>query len=115
MNEIFDRAAALEQAADDESLLAELLEVFLGDVPRMVNEIRQAIDGKEADKLYRAAHSMKGSVSNFGSKAVAEAARELELMGRNNDLAGVEPAFSKLLDLIERFKEAVGPVSATAN
>jgi HPt (histidine-containing phosphotransfer) domain-containing protein len=43
----------------------------------------------DGEALQRAAHSLKGSVSNFGAEGVYQAAFALEKLGRNGDLSGV--------------------------
>jgi HPt (histidine-containing phosphotransfer) domain-containing protein len=52
-------------------------------------EMRDAFSIADAQAIERAAHGLKGSVSNFGAAAAVEAALELEIMGRTGNLENV--------------------------
>jgi HPt (histidine-containing phosphotransfer) domain-containing protein len=81
----FDLAAALERVDGDLELLKELAGLFLEDCGVRMAEIRQAMAQKDASRLQRAAHTLKGSVGNFGAAEAFEAAGRLELDGRQQD------------------------------
>ena len=96
-----DKAVALERLGGDEDLLKEVAGLFLQEYPELVSQIREAIDQNDAHKLERSAHSLKGSVSNFGSDAAWEAALELEKMGRSGKIELAEPAYSHLMAVMD--------------
>jgi len=52
----------------------------------LLAQIRDAIAQADASTLQRAAHTLKGSVGNFGADNIRESARRLEQMGREGDL-----------------------------
>jgi two-component system, sensor histidine kinase and response regulator len=81
-----DRAAVLERVGGDEALLSEIIEIFLDEYPWLVAEIGSSVERHDAGALERSAHALKGSVSNFGAPSATQAAFDLELMGRRNDL-----------------------------
>ncbi|MCX6604985.1 MAG: Hpt domain-containing protein [Acidobacteria bacterium] len=89
-------AVALERLGGDEELLREVARLFLEEYPGLLLEIRQAVAARDADALQRAAHSLKGSVSNFGADAAYNAAFVLEMMGRTRDLEHVERGLAEL-------------------
>jgi len=101
----FDASRAAARLGGDENLLRELLELFLADAPRMVSEVRDAIDAKDAEALRRAAHALKGSVANFGAGGAVDAARRLETMGAAGNLADARAALSELEQALDAFKE----------
>jgi two-component system sensor histidine kinase/response regulator len=103
-SEVFDRAAALERVGGDLELLAELAGLFLDDHPKLLAAIRAAIASGNHQALEQAAHTLKGSVSNFCARAAAEAALRLERMGREGDLARATEACAALVGEIERLK-----------
>ena len=78
---------ALARVGGDEELLHEIAVLFLHECPRALLEIHQAVAGEDAAKLENAAHSLKGSVANFGASTAVEAAFRLEQMGRARQLA----------------------------
>ncbi|MBM3755366.1 MAG: Hpt domain-containing protein [Acidobacteria bacterium] len=91
-----DCAVALERLGGDEELLREVARLFLDEYPMLMNEIRSAAVERDASAMERAAHSMKGSVSNFGTERVYDAAYALERMGRAGDLSTADEFIAKL-------------------
>jgi len=97
-----DLAEALERTSGDRELLGEMAELFLADCPGMVSGVRQALSDLDADAAARAAHSLKGSVGNFGAHAAFDAALAVETAAREGDLAGAQEAFTDLAVEVSR-------------
>lgn len=91
--------------------LQELAGLFLEDCPRLLAEIRTAVTGGDARTLEYAAHTLKGSVANFGAEAAREAAFRLEALGRAGDLKPAPEAYSALEQEIQRFTQALGALA----
>jgi two-component system, sensor histidine kinase and response regulator len=102
----FDMAAALERVDGDAELLKELAGLFLGECPQRMAEIRQAIDQRDASKLHQAAHTLGGSVGNFGARAATLAAQRLETDGRERDWDQAEKDWTALEEAISRLEPA---------
>jgi len=102
-----DCAVALERLGGDEELLREVASLFLDEYPQLMHEIRSAAETRDADALQRAAHSMKGSVSNFGADGVYQAAFALEKKGRAGDLEALEPCIRELACALENIHPAL--------
>ena len=66
--------------------LGELIDTFLEEAPGMFIEMQQALAENDADGFRRAAHSLKSNASTFGATELAEKAKDLEYMARENDL-----------------------------
>ncbi|MHB8655160.1 MAG: response regulator [Terriglobia bacterium] len=103
----FDSAAILAGFDGDAGLMGEIAEMFLKDCPKLMEEIRAAIAQADAGKLEHAAHSLKGSVGNFGLRGAYETLLRLEAMGRADDLAQAEDGFRTLEEQIELLKPAL--------
>lgn len=95
-----NRALALERVGGDEELLREIAVLFLEDCPSLMTKIEQAIAAGDAHNLERAAHSLKGSVANFGSDPAYEAAFDLEQIGRSKNLENVHAAHARLISVM---------------
>jgi HPt (histidine-containing phosphotransfer) domain-containing protein len=67
--------------------IAELIDVFLDDAPKLFAQMRTAAANKDVDSFRRAAHSMKSNAATFGATELSVLARDLETMGRENNLA----------------------------
>ena len=102
-----DCAVALERLGGDEELLREVAGLFLDEYPVLMNEIRLAAISRDADALQRAAHSLKGSVSNFGAEGVYQAAFELERKGRSGDMDSLQPSIDELAGALENIHPAL--------
>jgi len=87
----------LEMVGGDTEFIAELVNVFFGEAPKMLSEMRQALESKDATLLHRAAHSLKSSSAEFGALALSDSCRELEKMGRDSVFSGAD-------ELLERAK-----------
>ena len=61
--------------------VAELVDTFLVEAPRLIDELRQAYDKRNADVFRRSAHSLKSNGNTFGARTLAALARDLELGG----------------------------------
>jgi two-component system sensor histidine kinase/response regulator len=105
--QVFDRAAMLAELDDDEELLAELIETMKAETPKLMHELRVAVEAADAALVGRAAHTLKGAVSNFGARAAADAALRLEQMGRSGDLAGVGASLAILEAEMNALTEAL--------
>ena len=106
-DEIIDVKALMEGVDDDESLLGELVGLFSADCPKLLSDVREAIEHGDGQALELAAHTIKGSVANFAAKAPLEAVVRLEKMGRKGDFARAREAYAGLAAAIERLNEAL--------
>jgi signal transduction histidine kinase/CheY-like chemotaxis protein/HPt (histidine-containing phosphotransfer) domain-containing protein len=70
----------------NEKLIRSLVATFLADAPKALARIRDAIAIKNAAELASAAHLLKGSTAIFGAPKAVAAARNLEALGRANNL-----------------------------
>jgi len=105
--DVFDMPKALEVVNGDRELFKEIATLFLENLPDNIAQIRGAIAKSDADALDRAAHSLKGSVGNFGAKRAFEAAHRLELMGKEARLTEAEGALSELETELKDLETAV--------
>jgi len=104
---VFDRERSLSSVDGDMDLLREVVGLFLEEYPKTMDEIRAAIDGGDPRRLNLAAHSLKGSVGNFGARSTFDAALRLEMMGKDRELGGAEAVYSFLAEEMERLGKAL--------
>jgi len=93
---VFDKEVALSRVGGDEELLKEIAILFLDDYPKSLSELHAAIETGDAKRLERSAHGLKGSVSNFGARPAVDAALQLEIMGRGQQMDEVEQVLHAL-------------------
>jgi HPt (histidine-containing phosphotransfer) domain-containing protein len=93
---VSDLDAALKALEGDRELLLRIVQLFLVQAPQLLEEIRQAVLLRNSATLERAAHKLRGSVTNFAAKNTYNAALQLENMGHAGELAGAAEAFTEL-------------------
>ena len=102
---VVDRAALLSRLEGDASLLTEIVGLFLQTAPRLMRDLKQALTSKDAGKLERAAHTLKGAVANFGARPAFEAAFKMEQHGQRGDLAAARKAWASVEKEMARLKK----------
>jgi CheY-like chemotaxis protein len=91
-----DWSDAIDAAGGDESLLKEIIQTFLGDLPRLREATRQAADSQDANALQKAAHELKGSLLFLNVRRPIEQAESIESLAAGGDLSNVNPALSAM-------------------
>jgi two-component system, sensor histidine kinase and response regulator len=104
---VLDQQALMECAGGDIELVRELSDLFLEGCPEILAGLRAAVEAHDPAAVHRLAHSLKGSVANFGGKDAYTAAQRLEQMGRSGLLVTAPQAYSELEREIERFSTAL--------
>ncbi len=102
-----DLNVALSRVDGDEEILREIAQIFVDSYLDQLAEVRKAIEANDAVALHGAAHSLKGSVGNFGAEAAFQIVRRLEMMGRNADLTGAAQALAELEAALDRLYPAL--------
>jgi two-component system, sensor histidine kinase and response regulator len=87
-------------------LLTELVELFLSDVSSRLANLREAVEGGDAQSVEQIAHALKGSCGNMGVSRMAAACSELQEVGASGDLARAR----ELLEWTEAEFERVRPM-----
>ena len=104
---VYSREVALARVGGDEELLNELIEVYLGDSPKWLAELRKAAAERSPIELRRAAHTIKGAVGYFGSDEAGEAADRLQELGRAGDIDAALAVVPRLEQALERLAAAL--------
>ena len=67
-----DVDGALKRVGGDRELLVRIIDFVVEDSPQFVSRMETALESGEYSEVERAAHSLKGLVSNLHCKAVQE-------------------------------------------
>ena len=81
------RAALLARVGGDEQIAAQLCAVFLDDAPKRLAVMARAVAAGDARALQTAAHAFRGAASVFDAADVVAAARRLEQLAADGDVA----------------------------
>jgi two-component system sensor histidine kinase/response regulator len=106
----WDATALLARVGGDAEIARELVRLFIDECPRMLEGVRNSVASRSAAEIKRAAHLLKGSVSNFTETGAAAAALALELIGREDRvddapraLVALEQELEALLPQLRQF------------
>ena len=93
---LWDRAKALERLEGDEELLREVVGIFLEGKPKMLAQMEQALLDQTPKTLELAAHGLKGDLAYLGVVEACETARQLEGMGKKQELDNAKVLVARL-------------------
>jgi len=79
-------AGVLDSVGGDRDFLAELIETYLDDSPRLLEAMHTALAAGNADDFRRAAHSLKSNSASLGAMPLSRMARGLEELGKAGTL-----------------------------
>ncbi len=89
----------------DLGLLKSIVQAFVDECPKLMDDIRQAVAGGQAKALQIAAHTIKGSLRYFGARRAFDLAYKLEELGREGKLEEAR----EVLSLFEEQMDEVFP------
>jgi len=95
---------------EGENLLSDLVEMFIGEVPRQLAALETALARKDAAAATLTAHTLKGTGGNFGASRMQVLASAIEEKGRNGSLDGADATFIRLRAECARVREALEAV-----
>jgi two-component system sensor histidine kinase/response regulator len=68
-------------------LLVRIIDLYIESSPQLLLDMEQAVAQRDTNSLYKVAHSLKNSSANLGITDLTNLCRELEIKGREGDLA----------------------------
>lgn len=92
---------------DGMEFLRELITIYLEDTPKRLAELEAALARQDATTAIRAAHTIKGSSSNFGTTIFAQLALAIESQSKAGELAAAAAALPGLKAEFVRVQEAL--------
>ncbi len=107
MSDAFEEDALMDRVDGDLEFLEETIAMLNEDSPALLEQIRVAAASRDAENLVKAAHALKGMLANFCAEPAEAAARELEIMGREERLADVAAAADRVQCETEQLQAAL--------
>lgn len=93
----------------DKEIVLEIIDIFINEYPDRIKAISDSIEAVDYDGIKFNCHSVKGVIANFIAPEVEGEARELEIMGANKDISGIDSLFDKFKvhsnEMVEELKE----------
>jgi HPt (histidine-containing phosphotransfer) domain-containing protein len=94
---IIDRAAfdeLKEMVGDD--FISELIDSYFEDCPKLMTELRHALESGDAVAFRRAAHALHSTSASMGAIQFAALAHRLEALGKDDRLGQAPPLLQEL-------------------
>jgi HPt (histidine-containing phosphotransfer) domain-containing protein len=93
---VIDRQDLLQRLHGNEQLAADVVRLFFGECPTMVDAVGTALAKRDIEQVRRAAHALRGSASTASAHGVASAARSLEKLATEGRIDGFDDAWVHL-------------------
>jgi CheY-like chemotaxis protein/HPt (histidine-containing phosphotransfer) domain-containing protein len=104
---ILDEAALLEEADNDKSMLARMLEIFDRDSRDRLPRLREGVRSGHAATVKEEAHALKGGIGTFYAKEAYDTAYVLEKMGADGDLSNAQATLTALESQIQSLRRRI--------
>ena len=82
----------------------ELIDTYNTETAGLIEQLQQALIAQDATSFGRFAHSIKSSSASLGAVAFSQQARDLEMLGKVNDLSGAGPKVEMLANAFLQVK-----------
>lgn len=103
----FEASVLLAHADEDFELARELVTMFFEDSPKLLLEIRSAIESNNSEGLERAAHALKGGLGYFSNGRAVAAALKLQQLSERGDLTHAQETLNELEEAITLLKPSL--------
>ena len=74
------------QRPNKPDLVGRVIDSYLLDAPKLLDQMRNAISEQNPENLYRSAHKLKSGSADVGAQRLAATCKALEAMGRQNSI-----------------------------
>jgi len=108
-----DFQSLLDMIEGDQEVLAEIINCYLLESPKIVAAIQASVTNEDANSLNKAAHNLKSSSASLGAKNLSQLCLQLELKGKNGNLEGSLELVSQLINEYEQVEIAFKKIAAT--
>ena len=100
---VLDESVLSELQTLGPDVVAEIVDLFLADVPMRLRKLKDAISAHSRDAVLREAHGLKGSALGVGAARLAHLCAAIECDARNDNL---DQATARSASLQSEFAEA---------
>jgi CheY-like chemotaxis protein len=104
---VYNHDLLAENLGGDETLIREVINVFLDDAPRQIQNLEKAVAEADASMIERQAHTLKGAAGNVGAEILQAAASVLEKAGQAVEQAQFADLLARIKQDFEAFRQAV--------
>jgi PAS domain S-box-containing protein len=110
LGEQLDRDSLLARVEGDQELLKEMVQLFAGDAPLLLETMRDALQQGDMTILERSAHSIKGAAGNLSANFVMAAALQLEKSAKEVNLEACRTNMTNLEQSVSQLLPALAEI-----
>jgi len=103
--DIFNRQELLGRVMNDEDLLHEVIDTFLGEIPSRMDALSKAIGEQDLSTILHQSHTIKGTGANLAASQLKQAAEKLEQAARNQEFDSLQDCMDNLQLQLQVLKE----------
>jgi HPt (histidine-containing phosphotransfer) domain-containing protein len=96
MSSLFDRATLLDRIGNDETVLRELVDLFLDLQPQRMNELAHAVASEELERARAFAHTLAGAFRSVSMPVLGDLAKGIELAAKSEEVDECRRLFQEL-------------------
>ena len=107
LQDVFHEKKALERFGSDASLLQEVLEQMVQEIPQRLASIKSSLQNGDVQNAYLYAHSMKGIAGNLSAPRLQDVASRLESFGATGDLSRMQELMPEVERELQTLKQVL--------
>ncbi len=104
---VFDHETFLDRMMGDKDMAKMIIDVFLDDIPKQLDTLKQALDACDPQTFQRVVHGIKGAAANVSGEALRELAAEIEKTCKDGAFEKAVEGFPELERQFDRLKTEI--------
>ena len=93
-----DRQTGLHRVKGKAELLNELYQMYIADLPELMNKMKHAVENSDFQTLSNTAHRLKSTSGTIGAVQSQHLSHQIEIASRNHNLNKVHQLFPELVE-----------------
>jgi PAS domain S-box-containing protein len=104
---VFNRAEVLARLMDDESLLTQIQQCFLEEMPGQIQALKELVERGDVKRAGAQAHKIKGAAANLGGEALCGVALAMESAAVDGNTSLLAQQMPEMQRQFSRLKQAM--------
>ena len=106
-DQVLDPAVFAEISELMDDALGEFIATYLGNSPKLIQQIDAGLSAADTDAICHSAHQLKGGSGSIGAMQLFELAQQIEKTSRSGSTDGIDTLLSDLKAEFERVEAAL--------
>jgi len=102
-----DRQTGLHRVKGKTELLHELYQMYISDLPELIQKMNNAVDTSDFEVLSNTAHRLKSTSGTIGAVQLQHLSHQIEIASRNQNLKKVNQLFPELIAEVKQLEKLI--------